>query len=136
MRNPRKKQRLTPANKFARQAFSFCLIFFAAAKKWDYSLSCGLPSLRSGSSSGCALLVESRWRCHFFVFFPSFVINPRKKQSLTSTNKFVRQAFFFLLGIFCCCKKWDCSLVSGCLALLALRSEMLRLFVESLFSMF
>ena len=54
---------------------------------------------------------------------------------LTLTNEFVRQDFFFFNN-FLRCKKWDCSLVSGCLALLALRSVMLRLFVESLFSMF
>ena len=43
--NPRKKQLLTLANKFACQEFCFLLLFFCNAKKWGFSLRCGLPSL-------------------------------------------------------------------------------------------
>ena len=56
---------------------------------------CGLPSLRSGSSSGVALRVDPRPGYHFFAF-EVFRFHPGKKQILTLTNKFVRQDFLFL----------------------------------------
>ena len=46
MSNPCKKQILTSTNKFVRQDFFLLRLFFAQAKKWDYSLSVGLPILQ------------------------------------------------------------------------------------------
>ena len=46
LRNPRKKQATAWQINLPVVAFSFCRYFFAMQKKWDYSLSCGLPILQ------------------------------------------------------------------------------------------
>jgi hypothetical protein len=96
VRNPRKKQRLTPANKFARQAFSFCLIFFCSRKKM------GLLTIMPVAGASLRLFVVLRTPCRiplempfFLSFFSRTVRNPCKKQRLTPANEFARQAFSF-----------------------------------------
>ena len=39
--------------------------------------------------------VESRWRCHFFVFFPRIVSNPCKKQLLILANVICPSGVYF-----------------------------------------
>jgi hypothetical protein len=75
-------------------------------KKRDAHFPVGLTSLRSGSSSGVALLVDPRQGYHFFAF-EVFRWHPGKKQILTSTNKFARQNFFFLQQFFSFGQKRD-----------------------------
>ena len=53
--------------------------------------------------------------------------NPCKKQAAVWKIKFSHCCFFFLPVIFAISQKWDCSLTVGCLALLDLRSSLLRL---------
>ena len=89
--NPRKKQLLTLANKFACQEFCFLLLFFLQGKKMGI-----LSALRVAVADAPALR-----RTDVRLVDPRFA------------NKFACQEFCFLLLFFCNAKKWGFSLRCG-----------------------
>ncbi|MBR7121593.1 MAG: hypothetical protein IKC94_05055, partial [Lentisphaeria bacterium] len=67
---------------FPADAFSFCFELFCIRKKWDCSLYCWLPSLRSGSLRACALVSTPVGDAISFLN-ENGVINPMQKASIS-----------------------------------------------------
>jgi len=92
-------------------SFLFASVIFCTCKKWDCSLVRGC--LHFVQALGFA---SSTPPTPTIFFCRKAVSNPRKNQLLTFANWICSvMSFLFASVIFCTCKKWDCSLVRGCL---------------------